>query len=139
MGVYIKGMEMPESCSVCPLMVTVEYEEICSQTGEYVCQYDRADDCPLVPVKPHGRLIDADALMREFDKAQRTMAQHGREYSCSFMSSSQELSTEWYCVEDMLENAPTIIPAELPVHHGTFAAASEEEALKRFIPAEEGE
>lgn len=45
-------------------------------------------------------------------KAQRTMAQHGQEYSCSFLSSSQELSTEWYCVEDMLENAPTIIAEE---------------------------
>jgi hypothetical protein len=49
--------------------------------------------------------------MQEFDKAQRTMQQHGQEYSCSFMSSSQEISTEWYCVEDMVENAPTIIPA----------------------------
>lgn len=65
-----------------------------------------------VPVPPHGRLIDADALMHEFEKAQRTMEQHGQEYSCSFMSSSQELSTEWYCVEDMLENAPTVIEAE---------------------------
>ena len=63
-------------------------------------------------IQPHGRLIDADALMQEFDKAQRTMQQHGQEYSCSFMSSSQEISTEWYCVEDMLENAPTIIEAE---------------------------
>jgi hypothetical protein len=66
----------------------------------------------IIPVQPHGRLIDADVLMREFEKAQRTMEQHGQEYSCSFMSSSQELSTEWYCVEDMVENAPTIIPAE---------------------------
>ena len=62
-------------------------------------------------VPAHGRLIDADALMNEFEKAQRTMQQHGREYSCSFMSSSQEISTEWYCVEDMLDNASTIIPA----------------------------
>lgn len=56
--------------------------------------------------------MDANALMQEFDKAQRTMQQRGREYSCSFMSSGQELSTEWYCVEDMVENAPTIIEAE---------------------------
>lgn len=70
-----------------------------------------------VPKSPHGRLIDADALMSEFEKAQRTMEQHGQEYSCSFLSSSQELSTEWYCVEDMLENAPTIIPAD-PAEEG---------------------
>ena len=72
---------------------------------------DDFDDFPTA-IPPHGRLIDVDALMQEFDKAQRTMQQHGQEYSCSFMSSSQEISTEWYCVEDMVENAPTIIPAE---------------------------
>ena len=72
----------------------------------------REKTCPLIPVPPHGDLIERDALMKEFEKAQRTMEKHGREYSCSFMSSSQEISTEWYCVEDMLENAPTILPAE---------------------------
>lgn len=96
MSILIKGMEMPKNCLECPLVVCLSVES----------------DCPLVPVPPHGRLIDADALMHEFDKAQRTMEQHGREYSCSFLSSSQEISTEWYCVEDMVENAPTIIPAE---------------------------
>lgn len=63
MSILIKGMAIPKSCSVCPLKAEVEFDEICSQTGEYVCQYDRADDCPIVPVHtPHGRLIDADAL-----------------------------------------------------------------------------
>lgn len=123
MGVYIKNMEMPTSCEKCPFL---DYEEgfcfasgVKGKNGWYeftLCpcgiKGGRHDDCPLVPVPPHGRLIDADALMHEFEKAQRTMEQHGQEYSCSFMSSSQELSTEWYCVEDMVENAPTIIPAE---------------------------
>ena len=115
MGVYI-NMEMPKSCRDC---------RFCNgqaDTGYGVCAWCEVDgkardaytmqDCPLVPVPPHGRLIDADALMHEFEKAQRTMEQHGQEYSCSFMSNSRELSTEWYCVEDMLENAPTIIEAE---------------------------
>ncbi len=110
MGVYIKGMEMPKSCSACPFCFGAN--NICPWTREYATHKERHNDCPLVPVPKHGRLIDADALMGEFEKAQRTMAQHGREYSCSFMSSSQEISTEWYCVEDMLDNAPTVIPAE---------------------------
>ena len=71
----------------------------------------RPDWCPLVEVSKHGRLIDADVLMQEFDKAERTMEQHGQEYACSFLSTSQELSTEWYCVEDILDNAPTVIEA----------------------------
>ena len=119
MGVYIRGMEMPRSCRQCSLYLqSMDSErnvyENCAVTAK---SYNwglttRPSDCPLVPVPPHGDLIERDALMKEFEKAQRTMEQHGREYSCSFMSSSQEISTEWYCVEDMLDNAPTIIPAE---------------------------
>lgn len=112
MGIYIKGLEMPESCHEC----LAGFGGGCyfaKGADEYMCpDHGRAPWCPLVEVPAHGRLIDADALMGEFEKSQRTMQQHGREYSFSFLSSSQELSTEWFCVEDMLENAPTIIPAE---------------------------
>ncbi len=71
MGVYIKGMTMPTSCSVCPignalccsLMPGVpalwkEYE-VALKTNR------RHENCPLVPISPHGRLIDADALNDE--------------------------------------------------------------------------
>ena len=113
MGVYI-NMEMPQSCDDCRLNNGISCYAVPEYTEDGVVGRtdDRPEWCPLVPVPEHGRLIDADALMKEFEKAQRTMKKHGREYSCSFMSSSQEISTEWYCVEDMLENAPTIIPAE---------------------------
>ena len=104
MGVYINGMEMPKEGTV------IAVYKIDGKL--YATRGLSGRLFPLVPVPPHGRLIDADALMHEFEKAQRTMAQHGQEYSCSFMSSSQEISTEWYCVEDMLENAPTILEAE---------------------------
>ncbi len=63
MGVYIHGMEMPTNCCQCPVNM-----EVCKRGYKYLLAhpelYDkRADDCPLVPVPPHGRLIDADALM----------------------------------------------------------------------------
>ena len=105
MSILINGMEMP-----------TEDEEIIiriDSSGTVMTEYALPISwAKAVPVPAHGRLIDADALMKEFEKAQRTLEQHGQEYSCSFMSSSQEISTEWYCVEDMVENAPTIIPAE---------------------------
>ena len=116
MSIIIKGMEMPTCCYKCPVRRRDGMDIVCPIAHERFSVADinileyRLDNCPLVPVPPHGRLIDADELMKEFEKAQRTMEQHGQEYSCSFMSSSQEISTEWYCVEDMLENAPTIIP-----------------------------
>ena len=110
MGVYIKNMEMPKNCHACPIYRSYRCPILHRQIDRPLGS-PPPSDCPLVSVPtPHGRLIDE--LMHEFEKAQRTMAQHGREYSCSFMSSSQEISTEWYCVEDMLENAPTIIEAE---------------------------
>ena len=117
MGVYIKGMEMPTRCAECWLMDGEDSWCTACRGRHLGPEYrygikDRPGWCPLVPVPPHGRLIDADALMKEFEKAQRRMEQHGQEYSCSFLSSSREISTEWYCVEDMLENAPTVIEAE---------------------------
>lgn len=63
MSVLIKGMEMPTSCCQCPVNL-----EVCKKGYEYLLAhpelYDqRADDCPIVSVPEHGRLIDADALV----------------------------------------------------------------------------
>lgn len=73
MGVYIKDMEMPESCP-CELL-GIGYDLYCSfaqgipaRVKEYYecCQNNKRPSwCPLVPVPPHGRLIDADALEQE--------------------------------------------------------------------------
>ena len=46
MGVYIKGIDAPKNCLECPLVVCLDVKS----------------DCPLVPVPPHGRLIDGDYL-----------------------------------------------------------------------------
>lgn len=116
MGVYIKGMEMPKNCAECPCRMIGYTKDHCNVLGKFidfvVGSEGRREDCPLIEIPPHGRLIDADALMKEFEKAENTMAEHGQEYSCSFMSSSQEISTEWYVVEEMVDNSPTIIPAD---------------------------
>ena len=66
MGVYIPGMEMPKSCAECPCFG--QYDA-CDVTGswkwkdEFDQNKERLPDCPLIQVPPHGRLIDADALM----------------------------------------------------------------------------
>lgn len=109
MGVYIKGMEMPTSCQKCPFL---DYEEgFCFASGakgksgwyEFTLHPGeikdrRHDDCPLIPVPPHGRLIDADAL-------DYTML-----YKENWMSGTGvEAPAIW---RKDVENAPTIIPAE---------------------------
>ena len=99
MGVYIKHMEMPTSCMLCPFCVEEADPangEMCMVTGKLMppCTRVRLDSCPLVPVPPHGRLIDADELFKEmerkgwFDNADRDKA------------------------EDLVLVAPTIIKAE---------------------------
>ena len=62
------------------------------------------------------RLIDADALAKEFKRMQDCDPNdnHYMGYASHFLNSGQEPSTEWDCVENALENAPTIdaIPVE---------------------------
>ena len=58
MGVYIKGMEMPTNCMLCPLCVEEADPangEMCMVTGMLMppCTRERLDNCPLVPVPPH--------------------------------------------------------------------------------------
>lgn len=70
MSVLIEGMEMPKSCYSCPLRKREGINIVCPVAQERFSVADvnilfyRLDSCPLVPVQPHGRLIDADALMK---------------------------------------------------------------------------
>ncbi len=104
MGVYI-NMEMPTSCAKCKLF------------GEYGCPFigavgyaltrgERNEDCPLVPVPPHGRLIDADALML-------IIQEYIEEYSDTDENGWH--SGKWCAMKETemaINDAPTIIPAD---------------------------
>ena len=62
MGIYIKGMKMPEDCLKCPFCLFADGYWKCLVDGSHAdfggtC---RPSLCPLVSVQPHGRLIDAD-------------------------------------------------------------------------------
>lgn len=102
MSVLIRGMEMPTSCMLCPFCVEEADPangEMCMVTGKLMppCTRVRLDSCPLIPVPPHGRLIDADA----FEKANAYF--WGRD----FINPKYE-----DCLCDLVNAAPTIIPAE---------------------------
>ena len=62
MSVYIKGFPLPNNCGACPLRLAWCRERIYMVT--------RPERCPLIPVPPHGRLIDADAFEAEYWSAQ---------------------------------------------------------------------
>lgn len=55
-----------------------------------------------------SKYIDADNLIAEFQKEQMQMVRHGRKFASSFMANG-EISTEWHCVEDIVENMPEAI------------------------------
>lgn len=63
MGIYIKGMERPTSEEKCKFFQPAPFRApFCVING--VC--NGIDACPLIEVAtPHGRLIDADRLVRE--------------------------------------------------------------------------
>lgn len=63
------------------------------------------------------RLIDADALLENFAERQNLDCSDGEFCDC-FLNSAQEVSTEWWCVEDAVESAPTIDAA--PVVHARW-------------------
>lgn len=87
MSVLIKGMGMPTTCSECQLA----YDFMaCGVTGNQWYDQDNIDasfdsnnarlpDCPLkeIPEK-HGRLIDADRLMRVYeDRLEKVIDRYG--------------------------------------------------------------
>ncbi|MBQ3330822.1 MAG: hypothetical protein IJG87_06555 [Ruminococcus sp.] len=132
MSVYIKGMEMPTERE--SYTITVKYNGLVFDT-ETGMQVAEAYELP-----PHGRLIDADALLERFEKEEKAADEHGRDFSFSFKSGGENC-TEWWPVQQMLMDAPTIIPAEdsklsATIKCGgavTCAVAHSEEVYNKYV------
>ena len=93
MGVYIKGMEMPANCTLCAC--GNDETRYCKAANEYIPMIGKPRFCPLVEVaEPHGRLIDADALVN-------TVVFH-----TNIPADTKEF------IEDLIGIAPTVIEAE---------------------------
>ena len=72
MSVIIKGEDMPKRCADCTCCFTDESdsESFCSVHGDDIPDIfnGRLDGCPLVELpEDHGRLIDADELIRRLN------------------------------------------------------------------------
>ena len=87
MSILIKGMKMPEHCGYCRF----RYDGICHALQK--TQYS-VKECPLVELPDHGDLIDAEEQMRLMQ-------------ACEY-----DTYDDYERAFDMLDNAPTIIPAE---------------------------
>ena len=87
MGVYIKGMEMPKKQTTFTVF-----------PNGYVAVYDALDtfigEARVIPVPSHGRLVDGDELFKEFER------------KAWYDNADRDIA------EDILLDAPTVIPAE---------------------------
>ena len=98
MDILIKGWKMPKTCSNC-FAYDEDYKlwQLYSYgiVSRYPVQpYDKPKWCELIELPPHGRLIDADALMKHCVM----LPMDGGSLPVIYMS--------------YLRNAPTIIEAE---------------------------
>lgn len=97
--ILIRGMNMPKNCLDCKIRGD---RLTCPILDRYAMnnKTDRHPDCPIFPFpEVYGRLIDADALIR--DKSGEVTLWCGYEYQDHFV-----------VFEEDIKNAPTIIPAE---------------------------
>ena len=108
-GVYIKGMDVPPNCWWCPVKFWNDSEYICPFSHKHINSgdADRHDDCPLLPVRDHGDLIDRDAMRKDWKFSDSCNRCERDAYRCQYY---EEMSTMDVC--GMLDDAPVVIPAE---------------------------
>ena len=107
MSILIKDMEMPKNCGDCKAFVC--YRQWAGDVGDCFCGITKNDaeakkknaDCPLVPIPPHGDLIDADVVFKRLQKQAMSVWGNG--------NPRYQIVLE---VMDAIRFAPTIIQAE---------------------------
>ena len=99
--ILIKNMKMPKNCLACPL---IDETLSCSVTGRQYPFWEnigRLSDCPITEIKPHGSLIDRDALLESIKEARKKDPDVEDVYI-----------DDYFIVAEWLMSAPTIIEAE---------------------------
>ena len=93
MGIYIKGMGMPKSCSDCEYLwfSNIYQTGRCGITEKLFDGYmkERSPDCPMIHISAHGELIDRDSFI-------------------DFIKTHWDSSDQWFI--DQLEARPVVIP-----------------------------
>ena len=91
MSILIKGFPLPNNCGACPLRL--------AWCRERIYMVNRPERCPLIPIPPHGRLIDADALNDMIN----------RSYP---MTDRVDVHNGYAICQEMIKQLPTIIEAD---------------------------
>lgn len=121
MSILIKGMEMPTRCEDCfCFRHNAEYDyAYCNISSVNVLGRGNArlNNCPLLPVPSHGRLVDADALLKR--NCINLMFEDPQE---RYESCDECLKDRGYCGLEIdavnIVNAPTVIEGEKEKNDG---------------------
>lgn len=110
MSVLIKGMEMPKSCDVCPLITETDDYHVCYINEQFIPwewinehsaeqRHPKPSWCPLVEIPPHGRLIDVKSL-------------ENMNFTDGMYDAENKLFVPFVEVASAIFDAPTIIESE---------------------------
>lgn len=104
--ILIKNMEMPARCELCQFSgISGKSCELisCTFTGKhrYFNDGQYMDDCPLVELPPHGRLIDADAMLESIKETRKKDPEIEDVYT-----------DDYFTLAEWVASAPTIIEGE---------------------------
>lgn len=132
-GIYIPGIEMPKRCNECRFLEGDNMDGLCHAADRWMDDedywawyvYEEGDidtvkpaNCPLIAVPNHGRLIDADAFIKEQEEryckdcAKRKGTKKGKECFAYEIGEAPCRSCGTDDAKSDIEYAPTIIPAD---------------------------
>lgn len=97
MGMYI-NMEMPKKKNGAVLIIYPDGK----------CAFEDGKTYQAVPVPPHGRLIDADALHKLFEDQWHYL--QVLDWNENPTAEANQSGINW-CINTMHDSAPTVIPA----------------------------
>lgn len=99
MSILIKGAKVPRHCGYCFFndfnICQIEHFTV----ADAVYHEERHEDCPLVEIPTHGRLIDRDKLIKSL----------GHEWSVCMDDTEFTNKIVWKTIE----NEPTVIESEV--------------------------
>ena len=108
MSLIIKGVNLPEKCESCPCYDYIDYvcrADDCFAPFDVENPEERSEHCPLIEIPtPHGRLIDADALLRVIEE---------NSYRLRGVTNSTENGMFLTGIRQAIDESPTIIEAEV--------------------------
>ena len=131
MGVYIKGMDMPNRCFGCPLyregFGIPDRSSYCCVSAADARPFStrRAEGCPLIHVPDHGDLIDRNMLIGGF-------ADWYIQESPTYLGDDNTVAETIGDAMKAIEDAPVVIPAERSDRHSIDTDAEAEYLIDKF-------